>query len=133
MKKTVSVRLSSDDLGFLAGAINEALEAAKNESKFKTLTGESYERANEIHAHLGSVLHNFEQRPPTVIDSRDGVNKIQLRIALDDLRFLCAAVGIALAQVEGWELQTRTGATPEEARALLAYFQMSLKEAGGEA
>ena len=112
MKKAASVRLSSDDLGFLAGAINEALEAAKNQSKFKTLTGESYERADEIHAHLGSVLNDLEQRPPTVIDSRDDVNKIQLPIALDDLRFLCAAVAVALAEVEGWEFQTRTGATP---------------------
>ena len=132
MKKTASVRLSSDDLGFLAGAINEALEAAKNESKFKTLTGESYKRANEIHAHLGSVLDNLEQRPSTIIDSRGDVNKIQQPIALDDLRFLCAAVSIALAEVEGWEFQTRTGATPEKARSLLAYLQMTLKEASGE-
>jgi hypothetical protein len=127
-----SVWLSSKDLAFLSNAIGEALEAAKNESEFKLRTGASYERASEIRADVKSVLGKLEKRPSPIIDSRDDVKKIQLPIGFDDLRFLCTAVSVTLAEVEEWEFNTRTGGTPEEARTVLAYLQKTLMDACGE-
>ena len=54
-KDKITVAFSPGELAFLSNAINEALEAV-DEWEFQTRTGETRERAVEIHAQLGEAL-----------------------------------------------------------------------------
>jgi hypothetical protein len=56
-KDRITVAFSPEELAFLSNAINEAL-AAVEEWEFQTRTGETRERAMEIHAQLGGCSTN---------------------------------------------------------------------------
>lgn len=48
----------------------------------------------------------------------DGGDDALVRVSYDELRLMRAGLGEAMEAIEGWEFQTRTGYSREEARAL---------------
>lgn len=123
MNKIASISLSADEVGFLCNAVGESRElAAGDELEFKLLTGEGYQRADEIRDFLERILRDAEGSQALPI----GQKKLQLFLSFKDLKFLRNATRTTLDGVEDWELHTRTGETPEEARKLLAYLETTL-------
>ena len=55
-RNEVTIEISTDELSFLCNAINETLESVE-EWEFQTRTGETRERAMEIHAQCQEILN----------------------------------------------------------------------------
>lgn len=125
----VSLWLSRRELIFLHNTLGEAFEVAQDDKELKARTGEAYESAKKIIDKLDAICEDREQWRSATLVGKPEMKRVRVFVSVQELRFLCKAAEVTLAAVEDWELDTRTGATPEVARALLNRMRVTLEGA----
>lgn len=102
---------TTDELALILNCINEALEIV-DPGRFRARTGHERDRALLAHSDLSRTLDERD------IATGPADQDVRLDLVDEDVRLIAACISQALALVEDWEFQTRTGSTPADAERL---------------